>query len=198
LVTWKRIAYEELGSAGDTLTVSNIPNHKYLKLIVEIKRTGTLDNVYFRFNDDTSNNRYTWRANKNGDTDENQNQYNYLRFWYQGNAEGFAIMHISNISGKEKMVISNACCQESSGSAELKNTQMAGKWLGTDVIEKIVMNQSGGSADFGIGTSITVLGMDTGSTVYDYPDLPNGTIFEDTTDGKHYMWDGVNAWNEMA
>jgi len=31
-----------------------------------------------------------------------------------------------------------------------------------------------------------------------YPNLSNGTIFEDTTDGKHYMWDGVNTWNEMA
>ena len=30
-----------------------------------------------------------------------------------------------------------------------------------------------------------------------FPNLPKGTIFEDSTDGKHYMWDGTSAWNEM-
>ena len=31
-----------------------------------------------------------------------------------------------------------------------------------------------------------------------YPNIPNGTIFEDSSDGKHYMWDGTSAWNEMV
>jgi hypothetical protein len=31
-----------------------------------------------------------------------------------------------------------------------------------------------------------------------YPDLSNGTIFEDSSDGKHYMWDGTDTWNEMS
>ena len=30
-----------------------------------------------------------------------------------------------------------------------------------------------------------------------YPKLPNGAIFEQTDDGKHYMFDGTSAWNEM-
>ncbi len=30
-----------------------------------------------------------------------------------------------------------------------------------------------------------------------YPNLPNGTIFEESDTGKHYMFDGTSAWNEM-
>ena len=30
-----------------------------------------------------------------------------------------------------------------------------------------------------------------------YPNLPNGAIFEESDTGKHYMFDGTSAWNEM-
>jgi hypothetical protein len=28
--------------------------------------------------------------------------------------------------------------------------------------------------------------------------LPNGTIFEESDTGKHYMWDGTDTWNEVT
>ena len=31
-----------------------------------------------------------------------------------------------------------------------------------------------------------------------YPDLPNGTVFEESDTGSHYMWDGTRGWNEMS
>jgi len=31
-----------------------------------------------------------------------------------------------------------------------------------------------------------------------YPNLPNGTIFEESDTGKHYMFDGTSTWNEMT
>ena len=36
-----------------------------------------------------------------------------------------------------------------------------------------------------------------GTTTYTYPNLPNGTIFEESDTGKHYMFDGTDTWNEM-
>jgi hypothetical protein len=34
---------------------------------------------------------------------------------------------------------------------------------------------------------------------YSYPNLPNGAIFEESDGtGKHYMWDGTSAWNEIT
>ena len=29
------------------------------------------------------------------------------------------------------------------------------------------------------------------------PNLPNGTIFEESDTGKHQMWNGTDTWNEM-
>jgi len=31
-----------------------------------------------------------------------------------------------------------------------------------------------------------------------YPNLPNGAIFEQSDDGKHYMFDGTSTWNEIT
>jgi len=31
-----------------------------------------------------------------------------------------------------------------------------------------------------------------------YPNLPNGAIFEESDTGKHYMFDGTSAWNEVT
>lgn len=33
--------------------------------------------------------------------------------------------------------------------------------------------------------------------VYTYPNLTNGTIYEESGTGKHYMFDGTDTWNEM-
>ena len=39
---------------------------------------------------------------------------------------------------------------------------------------------------------------DATSTTPVYPNLPKGTIFEDSTDGEHYMFDGSTTWNVMS
>ena len=63
-----------------------------------------------------------------------------------------------------------------------------------------------GTLDFGGSSSGGYWQVDN-SKVYDgvttapslaYPNLPNGAIFEDSTDGKHYMFDGTSAWNEIT
>ena len=33
---------------------------------------------------------------------------------------------------------------------------------------------------------------------YDHPNLTNGTVFEESDTGKHWMWDGSSAWNEIG
>ena len=58
------------------------------------------------------------------------------------------------------------------------------------------MNTADG--DFAVGSTITVWGADDQGTTPVYPNLPNGVIFEDTTDGNHYMWNGSTTWNEIT
>ena len=199
MVSWKRFAYVETGGNSNLMTISNIPaTAKYIRLILEIKRNGSMDNVSLRFNGDDNDNRYAWNKNTNGDSSSSQANYNYLRFWFQGGADGHAIIDITNLVNREKLVMTHAVCHESSGNAEVKNTTAIGKWTEDAVISTITIHEFAGGATFGDGTSVTVLIPDEGSLVYDYPDLTNGTIFEESDTGKHYMFDGTSAWNEMV
>ena len=47
-------------------------------------------------------------------------------------------------------------------------------------------------------SSDLIFDSDTSGVVYTYPNLEAGTIFEESDTGKHYMWDGSSAWNEVA
>ena len=38
----------------------------------------------------------------------------------------------------------------------------------------------------------------TTATAISYPNLSNGTLFEESDTGKHYMFDGTSAWNEVT
>jgi len=200
MTTWKRFAYVETGGNADVMTISSIPaTAKYLRLIIDIRRNGTMDNVSLRFNDDDNSNRYAWVRDSNGDDESSQANYNYLRFWYQGGSDGFAVIDIVNLVNKEKLCMSHMIGSEgATPSGEVKNTTMVGKWTENPVINKITIHEFAGGATFGDGTSATLLIPDEGALVYTYPNLSNGALFEESDTGKIYMFDGTSAWNEMT
>ena len=47
-------------------------------------------------------------------------------------------------------------------------------------------------------TNIKVFNNTDNVTTQTQPDLINGTIFEESDTGKHYMFDGTSTWNEMT
>lgn len=73
-----------------------------------------------------------------------------------------------------------------------------------------VMNDVGGQGDAWIIDSIVyanstqsdsnILGWDSKlrGVTYTYPNMPKGTIFEASDTGKHWMWDGTSAWEEIS
>ena len=36
------------------------------------------------------------------------------------------------------------------------------------------------------------------TSTFTYPNIINGTIFEESDTGEHYMWDGTNTWNKVT
>ena len=124
---------------------------------------------------------------------------------YGGDAKRLIIMDIANHAGHEKMYTWQ---QIISGSSAYMNYG-CGKFCGTSgnpsaAITSIqisswnISTASGtGSQYFGEGSKITILGAGDGTTTYTYPNIPNGAIFEESDTGKHYMFDGPSAWNEM-
>ena len=69
------------------------------------------------------------------------------------------------------------------------------KWINTTeqiTRVRIIM----GSGYLESGACMTVWGADAASpTTFNYP---NGTLFEESDTGKHYMFDGTSAWNEIT
>ena len=55
----------------------------------------------------------------------------------------------------------------------------------------------GGGGSYITADNLKVWNDATSSTTV-YPSLSNGSIFEESDTGKHYMFDGTSAWNEMT
>ena len=68
-------------------------------------------------------------------------------------------------------------------------------------LDNIVIGSDDGSTG-GVNATVDNVKVFNNSLVYStstpfYPFLPNGAIFEESDTGKHYMFDGTSAWNEM-
>ena len=74
--------------------------------------------------------------------------------------------------------------------------EYAFKWANTTQITSVQLYNTGGN--WTSGSKMLVYGNVDDATTYTYPNLPNGAIFEDTTDGNHYMWNGTDTWNEVT
>jgi len=147
---------------------------------------------------------YSWRNSRNdGATDGTNGSENELQIVGAGfntaNATNWGEITISNIIGQEKLFISHTGQVLAGASNAPDRVELVGKWANlNDQIDtiRIFLNQN--SSVYAVGASITVYGAeDQGSTPF-YPYLPNGTIFEETNTGTHYMWDGTDTWNEIT
>ena len=68
----------------------------------------------------------------------------------------------------------------------------------TVIINKMRQFQEFGNEIIQSGSSMTVWGADDAPQTPVYPNLTNGTIFEESDTGKIYMFDGTDTWNEVA
>ena len=73
--------------------------------------------------------------------------------------------------------------------------EIYGKWDNTTAQANVLEIFNNGSGDFTTGSKLVVWGTDGGVIP---PSLSNGTIFEESDTGKHYMFDGTSTWNEVT
>ena len=77
-----------------------------------------------------------------------------------------------------------------------KRKELTGKWSDTSEQITRVDAVNGGTGNFAVGSTVTVFGA-TGDTVTDT--TPDGSIFEETDTGKHYIWNATSdSWTEIA
>ena len=115
-----------------------------------------------------------------------------------GDSSGGALMQIdiTNLSGVPKLLVGMVQMSDDGGGNRPIVTEFIGQWNNTNQIRKIQLWTGDDSDAWSSGTKIIVWGAT--ETSYTYPNLPNGAIFEESDTGKHYMFDGTSAWNEMT
>ena len=211
--SWQRLATYTLESTSNTLSTASDPSltggvftaKKHLKFAYVLIRDSNDINDNIHFNDVTGETNYSMRRNFNGGdetafTGDNPSDGNGF---YYGTVDSSPLIYatgtIINIDGKEKMGILQGIASGATGAGNSPSLRRENvfKWANTSVqITKITLTNTL-TGSYGIGSTLTVWGADDQPSTPFYPNLPNGTIFEQSDDGKHYMFDGTSAWNEM-
>tara|TARA_R110002110_G_C13318364_1_gene705854 strand:+ start:49 stop:1110 length:1062 start_codon:yes stop_codon:yes gene_type:complete len=199
---WKEVARTTLGTAGDVISVTNIPNKRYYQVLCYPTRgSGDISAVYRLNNDSTST--YAYRTSDNGGTDSisGGSGDDKLNIVGGNNQAKFFVGHIANLAGKEKLIINDSVTTNYTGSAsnaDPKRRQFVGKWVNTsDSINRIdCINQQGGN--FGVGSELVVLGYDPDDshttnfweqlTSVDYNASTPDELDTGTITAKKYLW----------
>ena len=112
-----------------------------------------------------------------------------------GSNRFFERIDIVNILADEKQALIRVYYAGEGATDDPHWREYTSKWVNTSAqINKINIIMGAGSIDS--GSTITVWGSDAGAT--STFNAPNGTIFEESDTGKHYMFDGTDTWNEMT
>ena len=199
--TWQRLAHVELSSNGN-LSTGTFTAKDNLKVVVWFKPTSA-NTSGMVMNNDTNYN-YSNRRSKNGGSDETRTSSDSLAgIQLNGNYnEGdwsFATSYITNIATKEKLAINEFMTQNTAGAGTApERVESVGKWTNTsDQITEIDITDGAGSAlTLTTGSYITVFGA---SDDVANDTTPDGSIFEETDTGKHYVWNATSdSWTEIA
>ena len=168
---WVELGRTTLGSAGDTISVSSLADKRYYMFLFNDLTAGTRTSALLRFNSDTGTN-YAHRVSDVGGADApstgrtsigvRNNSYGY--------DDGFAVGYVSNLTAKEKLIISHFGGEGAYPNINTKipprRQETVGKWVPTtasNVINEFTM-VNGESGDYKTGTEMVVLGWDTADT----------------------------------
>ena len=157
---WKEVGRITLGSAAMSYSVSSLPSKRYLMLL---RTWGGSTSAYDRFNNDSGSN---YAARYHGGTDYtviNRSAYPWQNGGYS-TTPNFSIDYISNLAGKEKLILRNWMYQYTAGAGNApRRAEVVAKWANTsDAINSI--SSLSGTTNWTSGSEIVVLGWDPDDT----------------------------------
>jgi hypothetical protein len=162
---WVELGRTTLGSAGDNIDVTGLADKRYLMILNHTIQNVTNPLPAFRFNADTGTN-YAWRYSANGGADGTSTSNTGFYFDTLGGAgdSWFQQLYVSNLSGKEKLVLMNACSNRggTGASNDPERREIVAKWSNTsDPIDEVNIYDANVSAgNFATGSELVVLGWD--------------------------------------
>ena len=165
-----------------------------------MNQSGVASSSNVRLNNDSSgtdgsSGNYATRNNINGGNDSTQVHQTEHNNGYGGALERLQIDYISNVSGQEKLIITNGMGNDTSGQNNVYRYDLGGKWDQTEVVTK-VENVSSGSGVWQDGTNLTVLSPDVGISALD-TNLQDNTLFVEKDTAYRY-WFTSGAFSSLS
>ena len=200
---WKELGRTTLGSTGDTISVTSLPDKRHYMVLNSIIPSGSVS-PRRRLNNDSGSN-YSARTSGNGSSDATNTSISYFNTYTNYSNPYFQIDNIVNISNKEKLNISQLVDQNSAGAGTApQREEGTNKWANTSasINRYDSVNTEGG--DYNTGSEVVVLGWDptdTHTTNF-WEELASveysgGTaLTSGTITAKKYLW--VQAYLKIA
>jgi hypothetical protein len=203
---WERLASGTYST--HTIDSGVFAAKKYLKITVQLNLDPLVAIMAFGHSSGgtmvTSEGSYATRRNINGGSEGafTDNPFDWGGYLGHGgsDSDGGAVleMDIINVANKEKKFIGHFVYGDAGAGTAPSRSEIIGQWTDTsNQIRRIQLWTGNNSNSWSAGTTITVWGAESVGTPV-YPNLPNGTIFEQTNDYKYYMFDGTSAWTVVA
>jgi hypothetical protein len=195
---WVELARTTLGSAGDTISVSSLPDKRYYMVLGDIQPSG---NVYTRtwLNADSGSN-YATRYSGNGAVDSTITSTNdTVTNKSTDTTPYFTVQYLANLSGQEKLWINHSVEQETAGAGNAPDRmESVNKWANTSNPISTIQQTNEASGDLASGSELVVLGWDTADTHtsnfweelanVDLTGGANANLSSGTISAKKYLW----------
>lgn len=192
---WKEVGRTTLGSAGDDIDVTSIPDKRYYHILVSQLPTGS---AVGKLTLNNSGSTYTRRFSVNGASDTAQSSLSEIGLTTTETNPNFQSIYLANLSSKEKLGLVHNVRQNTAGAGNAPNrAEQVFKWTNTsDAINRVdVYNSSTGS--FNTNSEVVVLGYDPDDTHTDnfWEELADvslssasDTLSSGTITAKKYLW----------
>ena len=186
---------DTLGSAGDTLQITDLTAKK-INVILHHLLANASGIVPDLTTDNNTNTDYASRESVDGATDTTSTNDTSIDLG-NGSHDTFQVTYGINISGEEKLFISNSVLRGASGAAGAPDRyEVVGKvdtTTNSGQYSRIDLNNSG-TGDYDTGSNLSALAGDVTETVT----LQDGTIFEETDTNKSYIWNSSTiTWTQL-
>lgn len=208
---WVELARTTLGSAGDNIDVTGLPDKRYYMVLSFLPHSGRVDNFTQLGNgsiDTGSNYSRRYQINGGADATATSNVYGMALGSSTTGNNGLSVEYIANLSNKEKLMLGHSVWNQGgtgSGNSPTR-AESVGKWSNTSNSLDQFRKTHADSGDFSIGAEVVVLGWDPADThtsnfweeLADV-DLSGGAgteINSGTISAKKYLW--VQAYLEPS
>ena len=184
-----------LGSAGDTLQITDLTATKFNQFMIHTLTTAGTIKHNFRF-DNNSNTDYSRTRSNNGAADSPDTNQPQIEYFGDGASDKFEIVYSCNTSGREKLNIHCLANQNAVGAAnhsdraeavsKCDTTTNSGQYTRIDCFEDV-------SGQYDTGSNITGLGSEINVIANNFQD---GAVYYDKQLNKEYVLNN-NTWKEL-